>query len=662
MEERTIGIDLGTFNSAAAFARDSTPAMIESRYGKTLYGKQFPSFVSFGADGNVKYVGQKAKEDWAINPKHVIWGVKRLVGLSYAAACKSGDVRRFQYDIIEGPDRGILINVAGRTLTPTEVLTFILREVKEDAENRALNLFTGGGLISRAVISVPAYFKDTRVQPIQRAAADAGFTDFGTIAEPTAAAVKYGLQLQKESVILAYDMGAGTLDVTVLHITEVGGKLAPGEAATSGNEKLGGLDMDDVLYSHLVDEHGLNDVDADPKMKAMLRSEVERAKIRLSKRQSTVVESPDGQSLELTRADLERLLSESASGDDQSFLAKSRTPIGVALRQANVAAKELDHVLFVGGPVHMPCIRKAVREELATLGVRAEVLTQIDQIEQRGFPVNPMECVAQGAALKAGRVIEPVVKRSPYGYGTTFFVKGHAPRFDTAIPPNSTYPIDGTVSVVYGDPTLLQVKFRLVSKVPDAAKSTVGSDVWSYQLLGHVPVGLRPNSELPLVDVKVSLDENRKLSLALQHRQSGKTVTYVGLDKLDGSEIVAQEEHEDPLTKEDVAGWLEAAKGRSGSWTESHRERLLRTARRALDMVSSRDDRVKSKAAELEALAERAQPGGAGGSPNDDCPDLMHRTGELLSVLLDTGDIEPKRFRELLDELSAIPSKVDEKK
>jgi molecular chaperone DnaK len=538
---RSIGIELGDFNCQAAVLLGGKPVMVESRYGKTLYGKQFPSFVSFGADGEVKYVGQKAKEDWAINPKHVVWGVKRLVGLSYATACKSGDVRRFQYDISEGADGGVLINVAGRSFTPTGILTEILREIKEDAENRAINQFTGGGLISRAVISVPAYFKDTRVQPILKAAEDAGFKEVGTIAEPTAAAIAYGVHAQKEETFLVYHMRAGTLDVTVLHISEVGGKLVPGEAATSGNEALGGLDIDDTLYNYMIDEHGLGDVDADPKMKAMLRSEVERAKIRLSKRQSTVVESPDGQSLDLTRADVERLLSESISHDGGSFLTSSRTPIGVALRQASVDAKELDHVLFVGGPVHMPCIRRAVREELAALGARADVLTQIDQIEQHGFPVNPMECVAQGAALKAGRVIEPVVKKTPYGYGTVFPVAGRAPFFQTLIAPNSAYPVSGSISLLFLNPMLTRATFRLVSKEVDQKKSTAGREVWLYKELGEVSVSMTPSGDLPVVDVAIELSGERKLSLTLKHRQSGTSATYDSLTRLDGSEVAAQE-------------------------------------------------------------------------------------------------------------------------
>ncbi|HUT77843.1 MAG TPA: Hsp70 family protein, partial [Polyangia bacterium] len=229
---RSIGIDLGTYNSAAAVAVGrNRVAMIESRYGKTLYGKSFPSFVLFDHNGNRQLVGQRAREELPLNPKLVVWGVKRLVGLSYQAAREAGELDRFRYELEEGPGGGILIRVGDERFTPSHILEHILREIKEDAENSRVNPLVGGP-VDRAVISIPAYFKAIRTAPIIEAARHAGFAEVDTIAEPTAAAIQYCLDVPQEAHLLAFDIGAGTLDVTVMLVVNEQGELVPGELCT----------------------------------------------------------------------------------------------------------------------------------------------------------------------------------------------------------------------------------------------------------------------------------------------------------------------------------------------------------------------------------------------------------------------------------------------
>jgi hypothetical protein len=270
-----------------------------------------------------------------------------------------------------------------------------------------------------------------------------------------------------------------------------------------------------------------------------------------------------------------------------------------------------------------------------------------------------MECVAQGAALKAGRVIEPVVKKTPYGYGTVFPVAGRAPFFQTLIAPNSAYPVSGSISLLFLNPMLTRATFRLVSKEVDQKKSTAGREVWLYKELGEVSVSMTPSGDLPVVDVAIELSGERKLSLTLQHRQSRNSVKYVSLTRLDGKEIVAQEDHEPrKWTKDDVRRFIEAFKDKQGGWTEAHRERLLRVARRVLELaVSSSDGAVKEKADVLEELAESSQPGGECRSPNVDCPRLADRTKELLDALHAAGTIDSGQFLGHLAELTAIAEK-----
>lgn len=212
--KKAIGIDLGTYNSSAAFATEREVIIVESRYGKTVYGKNFPSFVLFDHNGKMQMVGKTAKAQGLRDPKLLVWGVKRLVGLSFDQARSQGEFRRFKYDVEKGPGGSILIRVGEERYTPSHILELILREIKQDAENTKVNPMIGSG-VERAVISVPAYFDATRVAPILNAGKNAGFTEVETIAEPTAAAMSYDVEIKKKARILTFDLGAGTLDVTV---------------------------------------------------------------------------------------------------------------------------------------------------------------------------------------------------------------------------------------------------------------------------------------------------------------------------------------------------------------------------------------------------------------------------------------------------------------
>jgi molecular chaperone DnaK len=350
----SIGIDLGTYNSAAAVAigRDKV-IMIRSRYGRTVYGsgKNFPSFVLFDYNGKKQMVGILAKANRR-DPRILIWGVKRLVGLSYDEAQRRGELDRFHYNIEKGPGGGILIRVGEERFTPSHILEFILNEIKEDAENDKINPEAGKN-IENAVISVPAYFDATRTGLIKEAAENVGFKKVETIAEPTAAAIQYaahGLDIKEKSYILTFDIGAGTLDITVMLILSENGEIIPGEVCTSGNESLGGIDIDDLLAEYIMSKYNLN-FENDLDLKATFTEEVEKAKVNLSTLDNVPLSLPDQRNIFLSQKEIEYVLNSKKSSpqDNESFLEKCRGPIRVALNSAGIDAGDLNHVLFVGG-------------------------------------------------------------------------------------------------------------------------------------------------------------------------------------------------------------------------------------------------------------------------------------------------------------------------
>ncbi len=651
---RAIGIDLGTYNSAAAVALGRTRiAMIQSKYGKTLYGKSFPSFVLFDHHGNKQLVGQRAKEELRLNPELVIWGVKRLVGLPYRTALEMGELKRFEYKIEEGPGGSILIKVGEERFTPSHVLEFILREIKEDAENPKVNPLLGG-TVDRAIISIPAYYKAIRTAPIVEAALRAGFDEVDTIAEPTAAAVNYSLNVEKEANILAFDIGAGTLDVTVMMVVNEAGRLVPGELCTSGHESLGGIDMDDLLISHMVDKHGISQIDRDAAVKSVLKEEVEKAKIRLSARENTVLDLPGGEMAELDRGELEEVL--------KPLLEKCRGPIRVALKQAGIDADTLDHVLFVGGPTHMPCVRNVVCDELLRLGARSEVVTELeDEGKGRGI-VDPMECVAKGASLKAGRIVEPVGKVIAEGYGTMYGpVSGEKDYYAPILPEGSHYPISARGALAHGDPKVLEIPVPLIAKRPDVEKSTLEKTVFKYEYLGNYTLSITPTGKIPSVDIQLKVTDDKRIVATIIHSHNRQQVRFEGLDLMKGEEIDLQE-HTPPgsWSESDIEVLTESVQHKKGGWTREHLEHHLHVGREALDLVQDRENPKVERANKEVESAIRKAVATEYGTPNIDCPNISNRIKELLDTLRQPGinQITSEEFRHYMEQLIRVAQMV----
>jgi len=637
-----LGIDLGTYNSSAAVAvQRDTVVMVTSKEGKSPDGKNFPSFVQFASNGSKVSVGVRAKRSLALNPSLVVWGVKRLVGLSFQAALDRGETKRFQYDIERGPGDTILIRVGNERFTPSSILEAILREIKEDAENQDLNpLF--GTRFDEAVISIPAYYKAIRTAPILDAARQAGFKEVGTIAEPTAAALKYGLQIDREAVILTFDLGAGTLDVTVLQIVQDGDNLVSGELCTSGHEALGGLDMDIAVRDFLIAKHKEIALATD-KDRALFLDEVEKSKIRLSKAQAAKLLFANSE-ISLTRDELEEAL-----GD---ILKRFRGPIHMAIKEAGLEASDIDHVLLVGGPTHIPCVRQAIRRELALLGARHQVLAEIDAIDQRGFPVNPMECVSQGAALKAAGVITPASTSIAEGYGIVIG-SDRGRHYDPIIKENSMYPIEGKVSLGFTDPNARTVALELVAKSADPDKYSESKPVFRYEHLGQYSLSVVPTGDLHSVELALCVSRDKALAATLTQEGTDIHVTYKSPDLLKNDIVQLLDDGNTPNLDATTIEAMSAKFDRDRSaWTRKEMEDCVLMARRLLELVKScTHQRIREGVKVLQMSVS-----GVSDNNPEEAAKLANSIREFLDLLRqpEIGVIKTEEFRQYLKDLARI--------
>ena len=352
-----IGIDLGTSNSAAAVLRGGRPVIIPSAEGVSLGGKAFPSYVAVTVDGQV-LVGEPARRQAASNPEGTATAFKRQMG------------------------RREKVRLRNNEYSPEQLSAFLLQKIKRDAE-----AFLGEP-VTKAVVTVPAYFDDNQRNATKDACSIAGIEVARLVNEPTAAALAYGLdRLGQELRIAVIDFGGGTLDVTIMEF----GKGVFEVKSTSGDTQLGGTDMNQRIFEHLADrfrtESGI-DVRGDRKAAARLLEASEMAKIELTASTTAHISLPYIASsggeprhleLDLTRTDLERVV--------RSVIERCRGPVEQALRDAGITPRDVNRVVFVGGPTRMPAVR-AFFEDM--FGRKAEM------------GVDPMECVASGAAIQAG--------------------------------------------------------------------------------------------------------------------------------------------------------------------------------------------------------------------------------------------------------------------
>ena len=355
---KIIGIDLGTSNSAAAVLIGGRPTIIPSAEGTSIGGKAFPSYVAFTKEGQV-LVGEPAKRQSVTNPDGTVTGIKRKMGTDYK------------------------VRVHGKEYSPEDISAQILRKIKTDAETYLADT------VDKAVITVPAYFNDNQRQATKDAGTIAGLEVVRIINEPTAAALAFGLDKTKtgEHKIMVFDLGGGTLDVTIMEIAEGVFDVK----STSGDTQLGGRDMDERLTNYVLakfkQESGI-DLKGDSMAMQRLREAVEVAKIELSSVMQTNINlpyitadatGPKHLSVTLDRSKLDELV--------RDVIERCRGPMVQALRDSKLEKADIEKLILVGGPTRMPIVQEFVK---GFMGKEIE----------RG--VDPMECVAMGAAIQAG--------------------------------------------------------------------------------------------------------------------------------------------------------------------------------------------------------------------------------------------------------------------
>ena len=373
---KIIGIDLGTTNSCVAIMEGGDPVVIANQEGS----RTTPSMVAF-TDSGERLVGQVAKRQAVTNPENTVYAIKRLIGRKFSSKEVQYDKTVCPYRITEAPNGDAQVTIKGRNYSPAEISAFVLMKMKQTAEDYL------GEKVTDAVITVPAYFNDSQRQATKDAGRVAGLNVLRIINEPTAAALAYGLDKKKDEKIAVFDLGGGTFDISILELGDGVFEVK----STNGDTHLGGEDFDQRLMEYIAVEFK-NDYGIDLRNDRMALQRIKEAAEKAKMELSTVMETdvnlpfitadasgPKHLTMKLTRAKLESLV--------EDLIEKTIGPCRTALKDANLAAKDINEVILVGGMTRMPRVQQKVKEIF-------------EKEPHKG--VNPDEVVAVGAAIQAG--------------------------------------------------------------------------------------------------------------------------------------------------------------------------------------------------------------------------------------------------------------------
>ena len=594
---KIIGIDLGTSNSAAAVMIGGKPTIIQAAEGTSIGGKAFPSVVAFTKDGQL-IVGEPARRQMISNPEGTVIAAKRKMGTDFK------------------------FKVYGKEYTPQQISSFILQKIKRDSEAFL------GETVDKAVITVPAYFNDNQRQATKDAGEIAGLQVVRIINEPTAASLAYGLdKANKDLKIMVFDLGGGTLDVTIM---EMGGGVFQ-VRSTSGDTQLGGTDMDNSLVEYVVQEFrkqsGL-DVRSDKAAMMRIREAAEKAKIELSNVVTTEINLPflayDSSSgpknliLQLTRAKLEELL--------RPIIERCRQPMMQALQDAKLTPADIDKIILIGGPTRMPMVRQFVE---SVMGKEPE----------RG--IDPMEAVAMGAAVQgaviAGDVSTDIllVDVTPLTMGVEVLGGLKEPLIErnTTIPTKKSkvfttaadYQTAVTIHIVQGERPMAADGVSLgmfnLSGIPPAPRGVpqieVAFDIDANGILNVTAKDLATQKE-----AKITITANNKLSKDEIERLKRDSEQFAETDKKKKEEAEIRNEADnliyaaDKLVKQDLKDKV----------SPDHVEKVNKLTQEIRDAIASNNlENIKAKVQELKNIlgeistqayqsagASSPQPGAAG--------------------------------------------------
>ncbi|MCL4314211.1 MAG: molecular chaperone DnaK [Candidatus Thermoplasmatota archaeon] len=500
---KIIGIDLGTSNSAAAVVIGGKPTIIPSSEGVSIGGKSFPSYVAFTKEGEL-LVGEPARRQALLNPEGTVFAAKRKMGTDYK------------------------FKIYGKEYTPQQISAFILQKIKKDAE-----AFLGEP-VHEAVITVPAYFNDNQRQATKDAGQIAGLEVKRIINEPTAASLAYGIdKLNQSQKILVFDLGGGTLDVTIMDFGDGVFEVV----STSGDTQLGGTDMDEAIIDYIIrkfkEKEGI-DTGSPRNAYIRLKDAAEKAKIELSSTLTTEINlpyitttpaGPKHLQMTLSRSDFEKLIA--------PIVERAKAPIENALTAGKMTKEDLTKIILVGGPTRIPYVRKFVEDYFGR------------KIEGG---VDPMECVAIGAALQ-GAVLSGDIKDivlldvTPLTLGIETLGGVVTP----IIPANTTIPTK--MSKVFTTAADMQtaVTIHIVQGERPLASDNVSLGMFNLVGIPPAPKGI------PQIEVTFDIDANGILNVSAQDKGSGKKqgISITASNKLSKEEVERMKKEAEQFAEED---------------------------------------------------------------------------------------------------------------
>ncbi len=488
---KVIGIDLGTTNSCVSIMEGTQPKVLENAEG----ARTTPSVVAF-TDGEEKLVGQPAKRQAVTNPENTIFAVKRLIGRNFEDPTVKKDIETSPFKIINSDSGDAWIESQGKKYSPSQISAFVLQKMKETAEKYL------GQEVTKAVITVPAYFNDAQRQATKDAGKIAGLEVLRIINEPTAASLAYGLDKKQNKKIAVYDLGGGTFDVSILELGDGVFEVK----STNGDTFLGGEDFDNTIVDYLLSEfkkeNGI-DLKSDKLALQRLKEAAEKAKIELSSAAQTEINlpfitadktGPKHINLKMTRAKLEALV--------EDLIGRTIPPCKTALKDAGLSASEISEIILVGGMTRMP---KVIEEVKNFFG------------KEPNKSVNPDEVVAMGAAIQAG-VLQGDVKDvllldvTPLSLGIETLGGVSTKLIDK----NTTIPTKKSQVFSTAEDNQPAVSIRVLQGEREMA--TDNKLLGNFELVGIAPA---PRG-VPQVEVTFDIDANGIVNVSAKDKGTGK--------------------------------------------------------------------------------------------------------------------------------------------